>query len=58
MSTLHTDSDLMNLLDRIAAQDDTALKSLYESTSSRLLAWRCAWCATAMRPRMCCRSPS
>ncbi|CAN7302701.1 RNA polymerase sigma factor [Acidovorax sp. Leaf78] len=36
MSTLHTDSDLMNLLDRIAAQDDTALKSLYESTSSRL----------------------
>jgi len=36
MSTLHTDSDLMNLLDRIAAQDDSALKSLYESTSSRL----------------------
>ncbi|CAN7159686.1 MULTISPECIES: RNA polymerase sigma factor [unclassified Acidovorax] len=36
MSTLYTDSDLMNLLDRIAAQDDTALKSLYESTSSRL----------------------
>lgn len=36
MSTLYTDSDLMNLLDRIAAQDDSALKSLYESTSSRL----------------------
>ncbi|KQO13582.1 RNA polymerase subunit sigma-24 [Acidovorax sp. Leaf76] len=36
MSTLYTDSDLMNLLDRIAAQDETALKSLYESTSSRL----------------------
>ncbi|MBV7455492.1 sigma-70 family RNA polymerase sigma factor [Acidovorax sp. sif1233] len=36
MSTLHTDRELMDLLDRIAAQDDTALKSLYESTSSRL----------------------
>ena len=36
MSTLHTDSDLMNLLDRIAAQDDSALKKLYESTSSQL----------------------
>jgi len=36
MSTLHTDRELMDLLDRIAAQDDTALRSLYESTSSRL----------------------
>ncbi|MBV7539686.1 sigma-70 family RNA polymerase sigma factor [Acidovorax sp. sic0104] len=36
MSTLYTDSELMNLLDRIAARDDSALKSLYESTSSRL----------------------
>lgn len=36
MSTLHPDSDLMNLLDRIAAQDDSALKKLYESTSSQL----------------------
>ena len=36
MSTQHTDSDLMDLLDRIAARDDSALKSLYESTSSRL----------------------
>ena len=36
MSTLHADSDLMNLLDRIAAQDDSALKKLYESTSSPL----------------------
>lgn len=36
MSTLHADSDLMNLLDRIAAQDDSALKKLYESTSSQL----------------------
>lgn len=36
MSTPHTDSELMDLLDRIAARDDSALKSLYESTSSRL----------------------
>lgn len=36
MSTLYTDSELMDLLDRIAARDDSALKSLYESTSSRL----------------------
>lgn len=36
MSTPDTDSELMTLLDRIAAQDDTALKRLYECTSSRL----------------------
>ena len=36
MSTPYTDSELMTLLDRIAAQDDTALKRLYERTSSRL----------------------
>lgn len=36
MSTPDTDSELMTLLDRIAAQDDTALKRLYERTSSRL----------------------
>ena len=36
MSTLHPDSELMDLLDRIAAQDDSALKKLYERTSSQL----------------------
>jgi RNA polymerase sigma factor (sigma-70 family) len=36
MSTPDADSELMNLLDRIAMQDDTALKRLYERTSSRL----------------------
>lgn len=36
MSTLTTDQDLMDLLDRIAAQDEPALRSLYERTSSRL----------------------
>jgi RNA polymerase sigma-70 factor (ECF subfamily) len=36
MSTHDLDSELMNLLDRIAAEDDTALKRLYECTSSRL----------------------
>lgn len=36
MRTLHTDAELMELLDRIAAQDDTALKKLYERTSSQL----------------------
>ena len=34
--SLHPDSDLMNLLDQIAAQDDSALKKLYECTSSQL----------------------
>ncbi len=36
MRTLHTDAELMELLDRIALQDDTALKKLYERTSSQL----------------------
>ena len=36
MSTPQPDHELMDLLDRIAAQDDTALKKLYERTSSRL----------------------
>lgn len=36
MRTLHTDAELMELLDRIALQDDTALKRLYERTSSQL----------------------
>ena len=36
MSTHDPDSELMNLLDRIAAEDDTALKRLYDCTSSRL----------------------
>lgn len=31
-----TDQELMELLDRIAAQDEPALRSLYERTSSRL----------------------
>jgi RNA polymerase sigma-70 factor (ECF subfamily) len=31
-----TDQELMDLLDRIAAQDEPALRSLYEATSSRL----------------------
>ena len=34
--SLKPDSELMNLLDRIAAQDDSALKQLYECTSSQL----------------------
>ena len=36
MRTLHTDAELKELLDRIALQDDTALKKLYERTSSQL----------------------
>lgn len=36
MSTTSTDQELMDLLDRIAAQDEPALRSLYERTSSRL----------------------
>lgn len=36
MSTTTPDRELMYLLDRIAAQDDSALKALYESTSSKL----------------------
>ncbi|UCV00463.1 RNA polymerase sigma factor [Acidovorax radicis] len=34
--SLNPDSELMNLLDRIAAQDDSALRKLYERTSSQL----------------------
>ncbi|RQO82192.1 RNA polymerase sigma factor [Acidovorax sp. FJL06] len=37
MSTRHPDSELMDLLDRLAARDDAALKSLYERTASPLL---------------------
>ena len=36
MSTLHPDRELMELIDRVAAQDDSALKALYERTSSKL----------------------
>lgn len=36
MRTTSTDQELMDLLDRIAAQDEPALRSLYERTSSRL----------------------
>lgn len=36
MSTLNPDTELMALLDRVAARDDSALKALYEQTSSRL----------------------
>lgn len=36
MSTRHPDTELMDLLDRIAAQDDSALKSLYDRTASQL----------------------
>lgn len=36
MSTLHPDSELMTLIDRIAAQDDAALKELYGRTSAQL----------------------
>ena len=35
-STLHPDSELMNLIDRIAEQDDSALKELYRRTSAQL----------------------
>ncbi len=36
MRTIHTDADLMELIDRIAGQDADALKKLYERTSSQL----------------------
>ena len=36
MSTPQPDRELMELLDRIAAQEDSALKRLYERTSSPL----------------------
>ena len=36
MSTYTPDSELMTLLDRIAVHDETALKALYEQTSSKL----------------------
>ena len=36
MTSTPTDQELMELLDRIAAQDEPALRSLYERTSSRL----------------------
>lgn len=36
MGALHLDSELMDLLDRIAARDEPALKRLYGQTSSRL----------------------
>ncbi len=36
MSALNFDSELMKLLDRIAARDEPALKSLYDQTSSKL----------------------
>lgn len=36
MSEYQLDGDLVGFLDRIAAQDDAALKSLYDQTSSKL----------------------
>ena len=36
MSTLEPDRELMELLDRVATQDDKALKALYDRTSSKL----------------------
>ena len=36
MSTLEPDRELMELLDRVAMQDDKALKALYDRTSSKL----------------------
>ncbi|BEU97697.1 sigma-70 family RNA polymerase sigma factor [Acidovorax sp. DW039] len=36
MSTPSTDRELMELIDRVAAQDDRALKALYDRTSSKL----------------------
>ena len=36
MSTLDPDRELMELLDRVATQDDKALKALYDRTSSKL----------------------
>ena len=36
MRTLPIDAELMHLLDRIAAHDEAALKTLYEQTSSKL----------------------
>ena len=36
MSAPHLDSELMQLLDRMAAREEPALKSLYDLTSSRL----------------------
>lgn len=36
MSTLDPDRELMELLDRVAMQNDKALKALYDRTSSKL----------------------
>ena len=36
MSTLNPDGELMSLLDRVAARDEAALKTLYEHTSAKL----------------------
>ena len=36
MSTLNPDGELMLLLDRVAARDEAALKTLYEHTSAKL----------------------
>ena len=36
MSTLEPDRELMELLDRVAMQNDKALKALYDRTSSKL----------------------
>ena len=36
MPTLHSDSDLIALIDRVALRDEAALRSLYELTSPRL----------------------
>ena len=36
MSTPNPDGELMSLLDRVAARDEAALKTLYEQTSSKL----------------------
>ncbi len=36
MSTLDPDRELMEILDRVAAQDEAALKALYDRTSSKL----------------------
>ncbi len=36
MSSPDPDGELMSLLDRVAAHDESALKSLYECTSAKL----------------------
>ena len=51
----------MELLDRVATQDDKALKALYDRTSSKLYGLALRIVRERDMPKMCCRrrlSPS